>query len=211
MPDFKLATNEAAALAAFVLERAQTDPRWPAPGRVEVGHRPADIRRGGELVTTLGCLSCHRLDQSPDQAQAPTLASLAAGNWARGCVGDDAAARGRAPDFSFDAAQRGALRALARDGFPDALHRDVAAEVAGRQYAGLRCNACHPRDTETDLLTRLIAAAPQAKQADAEEEFAGGRGSIHVGRPPLTLAGEKLYAGWMQRFLDGTLPYKPAA
>jgi mono/diheme cytochrome c family protein len=25
----------------------------------------------------------------------------------------------------------------------------------------------------------------------------------------LTFAGEKLYAGWMQRFLDGTLPYKP--
>ena len=44
---------------------------------------------------------------------------------------------------------------------------------------------------------------------DDEEAFAGGGGSIHVGRPLLTFAGEKLYAGWMQRLLDGTLPYKP--
>jgi len=209
MPDFKLATNEAAALAAFVLERAQTDPRWPAPGRVETDARAADARRGGELVTTLGCLNCHRLDKSLDQSHAPTLASLGAANWTRGCVGDAAAARGRSPEFGFDAAQRVALRAFAKDGFPDALHHDVAAEFAGRQYTALRCNACHARDTETDLLTRLAAAAPQAKPPDDEEEFAGGGGSIHVGRPLLTFAGEKLYAGWMQRFLDGTLPYKP--
>ena len=209
MPDFKLATNEAAALAAFVLERAQTDPagrRHRASGsRRPPGECPPRRRTGGYV----GLPELPPFGPVTGPIQAPTLAGLGAGNWARGCVGDDAAARGRAPEFSFDAAQRAALRALARDGFPDALHRDVAAEFAGRQYAALRCNACHPRDTETDLLTRLTAAAPQAKQADDEEEFVGGRGSIHVGRPPLTLAGEKLYAGWMQRFLDGTLPYKP--
>ena len=145
--------------------RQDGPPLAVARASAEPTARPADARRGGELVTTLGCLSCHRLDKAPDQSHAPTLASLGAGNWAQGCVADDAAARGQAPDFSFDAAQRVALRAFAQDGFPDALHRDVAAEFAGRQYAALRCNACHPRDTETDLLTRLAAAATQAKTA----------------------------------------------
>jgi mono/diheme cytochrome c family protein len=42
-----------------------------------------------------------------------------------------------------------------------------------------------------------------------EDEEWGGAGSVHLGRPLLTYTGEKLYAGWMQRFLDGTLPYKP--
>lgn len=209
MPDFKLATHEVAALAAFVLERAKTDLRWLSLDRAESDARPADARHGGELVARLGCLSCHGLDKSLDQSQAPVLASLGAGKWTQGCMGDDAAARGKAPEFGFDTAQRAALRAFAKDGFPDSLRRDVASEFAGRQYVALRCNACHPRDTETDLLTRLAAAAPQAKNPyDSEESEVGSR-SIHVGRPLLTFAGEKLYAGWMQRFLDGTLPYKP--
>ena len=72
--------------------------------------------------------------QGAGPIQSPALASLAAGNWTRGCVADDAAARGKAPDFSFDDAQRAALRAFAKDGFAEALHRDVAAEFAERQY-----------------------------------------------------------------------------
>ena len=209
MPDFKLATNEVAALAAFVLERAKTDRVWLAPSGADAAARSADAKHGGELVASLGCLSCHALDQVPDQSRAPTLASIGAGNWMRGCVADDAAARGKAPEFSFDGAQRAALRAFARDGFAEALHRDAVAEFAERQYVSLRCNACHPRDTETDLLTRLAAAAPKPKNPYDDEESGGGGGSVHVGRPLLTFAGEKLYSGWMQRFLDGTLPYKP--
>jgi len=208
MPDFKLAKNEATALAAFVLDRAKTDPRWLAFASAEAGVRPPDAARGGELVATLGCLSCHSPDGRKNQSLAPALISFAAGKWTRGCVADDAAAMGKAPDFGFDAAQRAALRAFARDGFPEALRHDVPAEFAARQYVSLRCNACHPRDAETDLLTRLAAAAPKAKSND-EDESPGGGGSVHVGRPLLTYAGEKLYSGWMQRFLDGTLPYKP--
>ena len=205
MPDFKLATNEVAALTAFVLERARTDPRSLLEDNTS---EPGDPKRGGELVTSLGCLSCHTLDKAQNQAKSPTLARLAAGNWASGCVADDTVARGKAPEFTFDTAQRAALRAFAKQGFPAALHRDAAAEFATRQYVSLRCNACHPRDTETDLLTRIAAAAPKPKNAYDDEETGGG-GSVHVGRPLLTFAGEKLYSGWMQRFLDGTLPYKP--
>jgi cytochrome c2 len=207
MPDFKLATNEVAALGAFVLDRARTDARWTTLSDGAAGTNAGDVKHGGELVTTLGCLSCHTLDKTPDQSKAPALASLGADKWTRGCLAEAAAMRGPAPDFTFDPAQREALRAFAGADFPRTLQRDVAAEFAQRQYAALRCNACHARDTETDLLTRLAAAAPKPKTADDDEET-GGR-SIHVGRPLLTYAGEKLYSGWMERFLDGTLPYKP--
>ena len=55
-----------------------------------------------------------------------------------------------------------------------------------------------------DFLTSIVG---ETKAAAAAEEGAGG--SVHVGRPPLTFIGEKLHSGWMQRFLSGTLPYKP--
>jgi hypothetical protein len=34
-------------------------------------------------------------------------------------------------------------------------------------------------------------------------------GSVHLGRPSLTVAGDKLQADWMRRFISGELPYKP--
>ena len=48
---------------------------------------------------------------------------------------------------------------------------------------------------------------PGHHQPREGQESGGGGGSVHVGRPLLTFVGEKLYSGWMQRFLDGTLPY----
>jgi mono/diheme cytochrome c family protein len=53
-----------------------------------------------------------------------------------------------------------------------------------------------------------LAALPTPQNIHDDEHSPEG-GSVHLGRPLLTFAGEKLYAGWMQRFLDGTLPYKP--
>lgn len=209
MPDFKLTTREVTALATFVLERAQTDPRWPVTGGNAPVAKGADAKRGGELVAALGCLRCHTLDRAQDQFQAPTLPSLTARDWTRGCLGEDDPARGRAPDFRFDAASRAALRAFAGDGFPEALAHDAAAEFAERSYLSLRCNACHPRDLETDLLTQLGAAAPKPTNPYDDDGFGDAGGSVHVGRPLLSYAGEKLYAGWMRRFLDGSLSYKP--
>ena len=206
MPDFKLSTNEVEALAAVLLERAQSDRRWLALDRPDAA-LAGNARHGGELVSTLGCLKCHGLESAKDQSLAPSLAGLAAGNWTRGCLATDAAARGKAPDFSWEGQQLAALRAFGREGFPQTLDRDVPAEFAARAYVALRCNACHARDTETDLLTRLAAAT--ARPTDPADDDEIGTRSVHVGRPLLTFAGEKLYAGWMQRFLAGTLPYKP--
>jgi cytochrome c2 len=218
MPDFKLATNEAVALSAFVLDRVRstagrqppaTAPFNRADALPRAGSMAGDEQRGAVLTASLGCLNCHTLNHATNRATAPALAALATADWTRGCVADQPDDRGKAPDLALDAPHRSALRAFARDGFPAALHRDAPAEFAERQYVSLRCSACHPRDNETDLLTALAATAPSPNQPDADDESGSSSTSVHIGRPLLSFAGEKLYAGWMRRLFNGTLPYKP--
>jgi cytochrome c2 len=206
MPDFKLSAAESSTLATFLLDRCRS---VPAATTAALTAKPAsaDPRRGEALVSTLGCLNCHDLEQSRNRSVAPSLADLERSDWRRGCLAEDAAQRGRAPDFSWTPAQRTALRIFAGDGFPSALFQDTPAEFAARQYETLRCQACHPRDDQTDLLTQLKAAMKPAATKDDDDSASAG--TVHLGRPPLTFAGEKLYAGWMQQFLAGTLPYKP--
>ena len=180
----------------------------PAPTGSETPHEPGDANRGRELAASLGCFACHTLDNSRNESKAPTLAQLTTSTWDRGCLAASPTPRENTPNFSFTDHQRSALQAFARDGFPATLERDPPAEFAERAYLTLQCQACHPRDLETDRLTQLSALTPaQTNPYDDEDSSTGG--SVHLGRPLLTYAGEKLYAGWMQRFLDGTLPYKP--
>ena len=207
MPDFALTSDEATGLTAFLLNRSAAASQPPAANS-GAGEPEGNAVRGAELVSTLGCLACHSLDHVQDRSAAPALAGLAMLDGTGGCLADDTKARGRAPDFGWDRKQRAALRAFLRSGCLPSLQRDAPAEFAERQYAALRCQACHPRDDETDLLTRLAAMTTIPKAAYDDDEATGG-GSVHVGRPLLTFSGEKLYAGWIQRFLEGTLPYKP--
>jgi cytochrome c2 len=201
MPDFKLSEKEANALAAFlVAQSAQPGTRADSPTS------KSDAERGKELVSSLGCLSCHDLEGAPNRAPSP-MRALTKEIRDRGCLAENASARGKAPDFGFTQPERAALRALGQNDFPVTLQRDTADEFAERQFAALRCQACHARDNQNDLLTQLAAVNGEPATAGSSDDI--GTRSVHVGRPSLTFAGEKLYAGWMRRFLDGTLPYKP--
>ncbi|MBM3883092.1 MAG: c-type cytochrome [Verrucomicrobia bacterium] len=200
MPDFKLTGDEASALAAYLESRALAPEPVAAPEGEPV--------RGLELAGSLGCLNCHTLEGTVASRTAPGLTDLWRRDWTRGCLAADLEARGTAPDFGFTATEREALERFASMEPADSLARSVPAEFAARQYAALRCQACHPRDHETDFLASLPLAAPATATAYGDEDEGGGS-SVHLGRPPLTFAGEKLYAGWVQRFLDGSLPYKP--
>jgi len=205
MPGFKLSQEEASSLSAFMLAQS----RALAPASPASGSAPAEvIARGQELIQSGGCLSCHSLQNAASRSKAPGLAQLAASSWNRGCLAQDAQGRGAAPDFELSEAERTALRTFAQNGALSALQCDTPEEFAQRQYIALRCQACHSRDTQTDLLTQLAAALPQPKAAADDDEIGANR-SVHVGRPALTFAGEKLYSGWTQRFLEGTLAYKP--
>ncbi|HVV73585.1 MAG TPA: c-type cytochrome, partial [Verrucomicrobiae bacterium] len=203
MPDFKLNQEEAEALSAFLF--ANSTPRAATtPGR----SARTRAGRGRELVTSLGCLGCHAVSKEKNGAPAPTLGRLASSDWARGCLAEEPARRGRAPAFALTGIQRAALRSFGKQAVPAALTRDTPEDFAERQYTALRCQACHSRDQQTDLLTELAAAAPDKSNAATDDET-GSRRSVHIGRPTLTLAGEKLYSGWMKQCLGGTLKYKP--
>jgi mono/diheme cytochrome c family protein len=204
MPDFKLSHEEAETLSSFLYAQSEHSPTEETTQHP--GHYLANPKRGEQLVESVGCLNCHDIEKTNGQIAAMRIAPLT--HEARGCLAEDQSVRGKAPDFNFSGPDRGALRAFLHEGFPGSLQRDSRPEFAERAYVALRCQACHPRDTQTDVLTQVAAATPQPMNAVNETEIAGTQ-SVHVGRPSLTFAGEKLYSGWMKEFLEGTLPYKP--
>lgn len=201
MPDFKLSRDEAAALAGLVL--AQTSTNVPAP------ENAGDAVRGRDLVASSGCLNCHALSGVENRYRAPSMEALATGDWQRGCMAEHAAARGAAPDHALRPDAIAALRAFASTDWQSSLGRETPSEFAERHVAALRCNACHGRDGQPDFWTRLTASqAPKGGGGyDDEEEAAAG--SVHLGRPDLTFAGEKLHGEWLHRLLTGRLTYKP--
>jgi hypothetical protein len=94
------------------------------------------------------------------------------------------------------------------------LDRDNPLEFVHRSIPNLRCVACHPRDNKFDLISTLEPAPQTASAAQPDYDSFGDpgpaqAGSVHLGRPPLTWVGEKLQPDWLQRFLSGTLSYKP--
>lgn len=210
MPDFQLTAEEAAALAAYVRSHAEPVPAPPN------GAPSGSAERGRQLALTTGCVNCHTLETAQTQLAAPALAELARGEWNGGCLATEAAARKAAPEFAFTAEQREALRCFGRAGVRPALQRFVPAEFAEHQYRLLRCNACHGRDTETDFWSSLTADQAIALKTKTVNPFDSDEaqpdaGTVHVGRPHLSFTGEKLYANWLERLLNGVLPYKPRA
>lgn len=198
MPNFQLSEAEADALAAFLLAQE-------TPVRVAAAAK-GDAIRGQDTFVAKSCLNCHA-PAGPVRAQ--EFAATIAGGWTRGCVADDAAARGTAPDFAFTPAQIAALRAFAAAG-AGALAHDAPVEFANRQWADLRCAACHARDGEgavftglTEEIAALEEAHPGRPPADEGEES-----SVDPHPPLLTWAGEKLKPEWMKALFGGELSYR---
>lgn len=209
MPNFKLTEDEAAKLAAFLLSRPVSDaPASPAAGPGEPP--PPDPQRGAKLFVASGCANCHGgLARAGNGLPAQELRAVARPVSARGCLGADAASRGKAPDFGWTSERREALLAfLATD--LSSLAREAPPEFAERRIRALRCVACHRRDGEEDAgsgfaeeADPLLAAAPP----ETAEEEAPYR--VDQTRPPLTWVGEKLKPEWMGAFLAGALSYRP--
>ncbi|MCP5526863.1 MAG: c-type cytochrome [Verrucomicrobiales bacterium] len=212
MPTYALTDAQARSLAAFLLDRAGPVPALRIPlDPTNPTDAPAspDPEKGRELVARRGCLSCHALNGSEPRPLGPSLMDLANGDWRRGCLAESGDSQGAAPDFGFGAPQRDALRAFAEAGGLETLERHTPGEFTARAHGALRCNACHSRDGQPDVWTQVNALSPVASRGDKAEDAGGPAGSVHVGRPTLNFAGEKLHAGWMRRFLSGRLDYKP--
>ena len=204
MPDFNLEEPEARALTAYLLARADA-PRPPGPVQPA-----ANLERGKELAGRLGCANCHKLPGIQSREIARSLESLAGKEWRSGCLADERTAAGTAPDFRFTPDERQALRGLLlRD--LESLRREDPVEFASRQTSALRCTACHQRDAALDFWSALEAhgAAQTPKAANPYDDDEPAQATIHRQRPPLTWAGEKLRAEWVETLLRGQLGYKP--
>lgn len=220
MPDFKLTEDEAVSLTSFILSRCEDT-------RSEPSQLEGDVVRGRRLVATIGCINCHEINGVRSETANPSLTSIANASGLEGCIAETSSERNY-PEYSFTATERSALvRFLAED--RDSLDRHTWGEFANRQFANLRCGSCHTRDQQHDLWSNLIAAgvvpdkaAPIEEADDLIDDFgddfgdgdvdssvSSGGVNIHLIRPPLTWIGEKLHADWMEKFIGGTLEYKP--
>jgi mono/diheme cytochrome c family protein len=214
MPNFKLADDEAQRLAAFLLKHGTKALAAVLP--------PGDARRGKALVASAGCLNCHPV-QGQDSAlkPPPALAAVDKEHWSRGCLAHDPAERGHAPEFPLMAEQKRAIAfyattaGLAFESLKHASAGEVT-EFAGRQYAALRCNACHARDGQESLIASTLAAEVTAltdqylgRDTLAQGDTGGSPLGADQRAPTLTWAGEKLRGGWMFDFIKGKVPYKP--
>jgi len=178
MPDFKLSATEAPALAAYL--------RSTAKGKVEAAMHQGDAARGAKLFQEAGCAQCH-LTKATEKLAAATVAFPKIP--VKGCLADDATARGKAPDFVLTPAQQRALRTfLATD--LGSLTREVPAEFSQRQMKLLQCNACHNRD-----------GTPSRWYTVLTEEGSGVQPEY---LPHLTWTGEKLDPEWIEKLLAGT-------
>lgn len=136
MPNFKLSSEEARNLAAYLDSVA--DPVAATPASAE----PALLEKGRTLVTTRGCLNCHALDGVKNEFTAKPLAELAAGSWKSGCLAESPAAGSKAPVYALTSDQRVALAAFGASD-RSSLTRSTAADFLERQARHLNCRECH--------------------------------------------------------------------
>jgi mono/diheme cytochrome c family protein len=182
------------ALAAYLREPSQFEPSGRMPSmllssdearqlaaflsqsRNPVFERPwqgGDPAAGKALVRSRGCLACHALDE-PNQFTATRLEQLSPD---RGCLA--AEPPGGVPRYRLSPAERQAMQAFLRS---YREHPDISPAPVYDYYRAvqqLRCVACH----ELDHLGPAVAPAEAV--------------------PPLTDAGAKLRATWVDQVLAG--------
>lgn len=136
MPNFKLTSEEAANLAAYL------DSVADAAEAKSVSTDAAVIEQGKKLVSTVGCLNCHTLEGVKNEFTAKPLSDLVAANWKSGCLAETPAAGSKAPHYSFTAEQRSALQAFAASDRAS-LGRSTSVDFLARQSQHLNCRECH--------------------------------------------------------------------
>lgn len=195
MPHFRLEDEEATQLAAYLIANSRVTKREAMKG---------DATRGAALLVSAGCLNCHAGMPATTQ---PTLAAvLKAGD--KGCLAPDDKARAIAPDFALTTSQRSSLKAfLATD--LASLKQDTPAEFAERQIKNLNCVACHARDGNVSVWTKVDGEAKKLRDALPPKEHVEGEAVPDAPIPALTWLGEKLRHDWMSKFIAGQVEYKP--
>jgi mono/diheme cytochrome c family protein len=195
LPPEPAADKRAAAFARVAPDSAQEE-----FGRLSAADQWADL--GKRLVGAKGCANCHQVTlgtPEPPPAKA-ALADLAApAKQHSGCLADEAAQRGAAPNFPLDAREREAVRAFLRDGLsgvgsPAPAH---AARVAIKRF---NCLACHSRDGEGGIPPELAEDLRRYEKAENAEALLP---------PTLTGIGHKLRTPWLRQVLTAAGRARP--
>lgn len=198
MPSLNLTTNEARAIATYLVRSSSATPLPAAPKFVV---EPARVARGRQAFESLGCAACHALarGQPPLESTlaAKPLLELTTNRTAACCLSPTANA---APRYQLSAAQREAIWAtLSRAG---ELAQPLSPErQVSRHLTILNCFACHaragaggPTPSRSDYFTTV-------NDADLGDE---GR------RPPhLNEVGSKLRPEWFGQVLTNHGAVRP--
>lgn len=146
------------------------------------------VAKGRELFTTIGCASCHQLNEvKPLPASpAPPLAGLKSG---QGCLG--AKPQKHVPSFALNAKQRDSLAAALRDVTPENALEPVARIT--HTMTSFNCYACHERDK--------LGGVERSRNAWflSNQKEMGDEGRIP---PTLTGVGGKLKSEWLKHVFD---------
>jgi mono/diheme cytochrome c family protein len=170
-------------------------------------HLPADAQwldLGKRLVIDKGCNNCHTIAPGGKNF-ASTLASATFDEIKspkvhnRGCLADSQPRAGKAPWFDLSKGDRSALRRFLREGTSGA--GSPAPAYAGRvAIERFNCLACHSRNGEGGLTTKVIKQLRRWEKADSAEA---------VMPPPLTSAGQKLRTAWITDVMIGAGRARP--
>ena len=202
MPKTALNKKEAHQLAAFLMS-------FPAEDAGD--YKKGDEKKGGRAFAMSGCIQCHAGGQGMASALHATLQK----GWESGCLAEDPAKLGAAPDFHFSADQRGALRLLAKEGI-ECVDHDSALEFAQRAVVGLRCVACHQMDARQSVWASVTEEANMLGALKAAPKAVPGKTMLNpsdaphqtTSIPALTWLGEKLQPSWSAAMIAGELPAK---
>jgi cytochrome c2/glucose/arabinose dehydrogenase len=195
MPKTPMSQKEATELTAFLM----SFPKLTLPESPK-----GDLARGAQLLSSSGCLQCH----AGVPGTASPLAKLNV-EWNKGCLSEDSAQRGKAPDYQFTAAQKKALREFAKAGLAS-VERDSDLEFAQRAVVDLRCVACHQMDAKQSVWSLATEEANMMgglKGGPTAKNPHGPRFTTSI--PNLTWLGEKLQPAWSAQMIAGQLPQKP--
>jgi mono/diheme cytochrome c family protein len=204
MPDFRLNQTKAKALAAFLIEQTSDDEQGAPAGKTAGKGRP---KRGKKLMKKKGCNRCHAevsegTSKGYDAPPLHEVFSLDGSDNVHGCLAEAEGRRKKAPEFNFPEQDTSALVAYLSAAEPESLSRSVPAEFAARQVDRLNCTACHRRDGQQSVWSRL----PE-KQTKVELDQERTKGVKQL-RPPLTWVGDMLQYDWLKNTIHGTLEEK---
>lgn len=175
MPDCRLSSEEARAIAAYLLAPTPTE-EWAQTRRPEL------VDEGRLQFERQGCASCHPMEGIRAPGPRRGLESL---DLERGCLSGQPAL---VPDFRLTDAQRAEIRrAIASPPW-----RDDDARALLRTLVSFDCLACHERGGEG------VQDETLAQHFGTDEPELGDEARIP---PPLTGVGAKLRLEWIQRVL----------